>query len=554
MNQTKNIAKKFAWMLTGALLLSNIALLQASQPKSYKDSLQVTGLLPDVQRIVASYVGDWALASSNTLKEPVFSSATDYYLNRVVPKIASQDVVEKIKKLKKIKPHIEYSPQGTYAVVSEQNGTVRIFETKYNTEIQKIQSGWTWSAALAFVSDNQLLIAMKHNLLLFDVTSGSYLTINSYTHHNPRIKKLACSPNGKYIAVGLHDGSIDILENSNRRRFEIIFQHQGAGQVMSEISGLSFTCDSRKLVATHVGVDLIVFAERDAKLIQHDEEIQAPRRVFEQQGNYVDLGSVVFDLQCSPININQIVIVHAKEVIVYNTVTREKIKQMRKEESSFVAARFSHNGTFLFLALSNGTIEVYDINQLFLASFMGKGRGLKKKMQKPIAIIQAHAESIGCIACSPRGYEFKSMGITDNIVKNWKTVGDLIFDKTEIHNQSKVKTISLTPSLPYKQQLTTSAWYVTRASRTLAAHAVAQNWAFYALGKDKTLNSGNLRDYALFNLMYIPTVLSLLPRFTQVETSPEDTRTITRSLLIDAAACLGLGVLQSSLQYWLSKK
>ena len=123
--------------------------------------------------------------------------------------------MELVQTLKHAKPVlvVAYSPDGNYLASGSRDGSIRIWEVSSGKAIQTLTGHTYFVLSVAYSPDGQYIASCSKDstLRVWDATTGKLLHTLKHTGEMSAVTYL---PNGKYLAACSYDGSIIIIDTS----------------------------------------------------------------------------------------------------------------------------------------------------------------------------------------------------------------------------------------------------------------------------------------------------------------------------------------------------
>ncbi len=136
---------------------------------------------------------------------------------------------------------LAFSPDGKWLASGSYDPSIKIWDTSSGKEIQSIYWDYSQVTDLAFSPDGKRIATVADSrTVVWDIASGkAVLTVK----RPQRIYSVAISPDGKWLAAGDHDGTVQLWDALTGRKSRTLKGHNPGAAVR----GLSFSRDGKQL-------------------------------------------------------------------------------------------------------------------------------------------------------------------------------------------------------------------------------------------------------------------------------------------------------------------
>ncbi|MFH2047519.1 MAG: WD40 repeat domain-containing protein [Pseudomonadota bacterium] len=187
-----------------------------------------------------------------------------------------------------------------------------------------------------------------------------------------RIYAISYSPDGKYLAAGNFNNTIDIWESHTGNRVKKLRGHR------SKVLVIAFSPDSKHLISAAEDTKVIIWNIQSGRSIKTMTHNQQYTMCFSPKGEYFVCGNQVFDVNTWKLlrTLNNIQGIRAfsndgkyvaafgiqeKEIGLWNFETEELIKKLKGHTRGLTELCFSPNGKYLASSSRDETIKIWDL-------------------------------------------------------------------------------------------------------------------------------------------------------------------------------------------------
>lgn len=285
-----------------------------------------------------------------------------------------------------------FSPDGRYVATGTDQGVLQLWNAQTG-ELERAlvgHIGEVWY--LAFTPDSQRLISgiftlsSERRLIEWEVATGEQLDIFEDTSTNSSLNAFALSPDGRFAAVALIDGSFKVWDLREKR---IIATYKSYNDT---IYGLAFSPDGRQLFSGSIdGTGRLWDLTNGAQI------------------NEFDLGLVSYSLAPIPNQLNQLLIGSEDGKVRLWDIEQEQAIYSLAHDSVVRSVAVSPDGSLAASTSSDGMLMLWN---------MVTGEQLHA--------IQAHVGPATSVVFTPDGLQVVSSG-EDTLVKSWDVAtGELL--------------------------------------------------------------------------------------------------------------------------------
>ena len=159
---------------------------------------------------------------------------------------------------------IAFSPDGTLLVTASSDGTGKLWDVAAGKPLHVVEAP-PHCVSAAFSPDGQTFaISSENNAMIFDAASGKRLHL--LRGHQHTVKRIAFSPNGRWLATGSEDRTIRIWDVRTGKTRNVIASHQ------AQIYSLAFSPDGRT-VASGDELGTIAFSHVETGRFLFDRQV-----------------------------------------------------------------------------------------------------------------------------------------------------------------------------------------------------------------------------------------------------------------------------------------
>ncbi len=282
------------------------------------------------------------------------------------------------------------------------DGTLVLLDLVNNSRIgEQLYAKIDASRVIAFSKDGKILAVPRDDgITLWDISGHRPLVASD------RINDIAFSPNTTTLAAGLGDGRIILWDTVNRRRIDEL----DLSQPDQPASFLAFNSDGKTLAVGLLNSVIFWDVTKRATVGEPSKfEGSLESLVFRPDGQTL---AATYD-ESNP-----------NTLTLWNVVDRKRVGSLPKQEATVTGASFDSSGTRLATAHKDGTVRIWDVDQLALTPVNQRG---------DTAIIAGGV--ISRIAFSPDGKTLAFLTDPDSATKTGSGQGNVLIWDVETNTQ-----------------------------------------------------------------------------------------------------------------------
>lgn len=139
--------------------------------------------------------------------------------------------------------NIQWSPNGKFITVSDEEGTLTIIDLKTRKTIASRQISHSSIPTFRWTPDNKFILVGKRDGLIEIVTAPNLERVHTFRSHLGPVYSIVFNPSGEHFATGGADGLVTMWQTRN------LIQVFGMARFDSPCRCVDFSCDGQVLVA-----------------------------------------------------------------------------------------------------------------------------------------------------------------------------------------------------------------------------------------------------------------------------------------------------------------
>jgi WD40 repeat protein len=241
---------------------------------------------------------------------------------------------------------LAFSPAGGRLATASWDGTVKVWNVSDDRELLTFRGHHEAVLRVAYSPDGRQLTSLSSGkVLVWDARTGTEIRtlgpVGGFNRYG-----LAYSPDGRYVAVAMHQGNVILWEVASGRQVQVFRGHS------STVKNVAFSPDGR-LLASGAG-DLVRSEPGEVKVW----EAETGQEVFHLRGHTDAIYGVAFSQDgCRLASASED---HTAKI--WDLGTGQETLTIRAHTDAVRAVAFSPDGTRLATASADGTIKLWDAN------------------------------------------------------------------------------------------------------------------------------------------------------------------------------------------------
>jgi WD40 repeat protein len=242
-----------------------------------------------------------------------------------------------------------FDPVGTRIATISSEGEIGLWSVPDWKCLHMVRDAQVTGAAFSSDGERLLMTASERYAELFKIASWEPL---ASIEERTALRSVAFSPNGKFLAIGSEDGTIDLRDGHTGAFIRLLWAHSGA------VSSMQFSVDSTRLVTAGSDSTALIWRISDGQVISamegHTKAIRMAR--FNADGSRIVTAS------------------DDKTARIWLAKSGKQIAALDDHLEQVSSAMFSPDGKFVATASDDGTVKIWsaETGQL-LQSLEGHG-------------------------------------------------------------------------------------------------------------------------------------------------------------------------------------